>query len=135
MQEDCSWLFTLFYFIRLFSFTKKSYKIRFSVSVGFDHKNSLFWSFKEELYYEWNYQSWGFVFVSDGKGKAGIPDIWMPLSEEDKDSQIYCLGSKCKVSQCRRWFQFLESSCASDERWQRRDLYDRDWRTEERWSI
>ena len=50
-----------------------------------------------------------------GKGKAGIPDIWMPLSEEDKDSQIYCLGSKCKISKCRRRFQLLESTRTPNE--------------------
>ena len=37
-----------------------------------------------------------------GKARQAYLTFWMPLSEEDKDSQIYCLGSKCKVSQCRR---------------------------------
>ena len=44
-----------------------------------------------------------------------IINKYYELPEEDKDSQIYCLGSKCKISKCRRRFQLLESTRPPNE--------------------
>ena len=51
-----------------------------------------------------------------GKGKAGIPDIWMPLSEETKTHRFTVWAPNAKSVSVVGDFKFLESSCTSDER-------------------